>query len=133
MAVLDSAYDMLSALKVAKDLSVLAGVAAEGHLSKLANLAEAASQSGPRYDATAAAQLMPHLQQRRILNKAAAATRQLQLMSEHLQTAASLASLHGQALEGLKVLPNTTASLPLAWLDAAPSTQGTVNAQVQRD
>lgn len=81
-------------------------------------------------------QLMPHLLQDRFLYKAAAATtRQLELMSAHLQSAASLALLHCRALECAKVLVQTPTFLPHAWLgQTAPPTQQTViNFSVQRD
>jgi hypothetical protein len=125
MALLDSAYDLFSALAAAQDLSLLAGEAGED-LSELAEFVEAESHH---------AQLMPHLQQSRFLNKAAAAaTRQLELLSAHLQSAPSLASLHGRALEGARVLLLTPTFLPAIWLEySAPSMRETVSTQVQRD
>jgi hypothetical protein len=134
MAVLDSAYDLFSALETSKVLSLLAEMG--DRPTELACFVEAACPMFPHiYNASNAAQLMPHLQQRRFLNKAAAATaQQLQLMSAHLQSAASLASLHGSALESAKALLNTNASLPEAWQGQTPhSSQDAVSTEVQRD
>lgn len=133
-SLLYSAYAIFAALEAAQDLSLLAGEAGED-LSELADFVEEASPQSLRYNAVGAAQLIPHVFQKSFLNKAAAATtRQLELMSAHLQSAASLASLHGRALECAKVLLKTPSYLPFAWLGhSAPSIQDTVDTSVQRD
>jgi hypothetical protein len=135
MALLDSAYGMFSALAAAQDLSLLSGDAG-WDLSELADFVEAAVSSSNKHDASNAAQLVPHLEQRRFLNKAAAAaTRQLELLSAHLQSATSLAPLHGRALECAKVLLQTPTYLPHVWLEHSypdPCIEDTADT-VQRD